>query len=1622
MDENGKNINLLDIIDIKFLQEFQDFFAKTMGVASITVDKNGPITKPSNFTDFCIKYTRESKEGFKRCNACDIKWGEMAAKSGKPVIYTCHSGLTDFAVPIIVGGEHVASILGGQILTHKPDENQFRALARELGINEDEYIIALNKIKILPIKQVKAAANFLHLVANAISKIGHKNLELIKKNKLEDLYKKIIETIRTSLDINETKQKIVDIVGKVFEADRCFITDYDKTSDKFLPIRYEYLSSEEILPISGTDVNAEIPNFSSAVKNGNSLIINDKKIYIDSDDENFNLEKKAIKKFGVNSAFGFPLYYSNELLGVLSIQYVKNKHKISDYEINLLNNIANQISLAIHQSDLYEQLKQKANIQKTILNNMPYMAWIKDTEGKFITVNKQFGKNYGLDESAFPGKNDYDFSTKENAEKYQKDDLEVVKSGKQKITEERITTEKGLGWAETYKSPFTDDKGNVLGTIGFAKDITETKEAELELLKRQEKIIKAAQREKIIQTIIEKIRSSLDFDETLSFICEETARLFNVQRVAITVFPDPNNYEKFIMKKEYISSQGINKYPKDKSSSKTSAYWGSNLIKEKEALAFNSIEKSNAPNYFKNLYKKMGVKSCMGTAIRKNDDVWGTLVLSEYHNERQWTDEEKLLLETISNQVYIAINQAELFEKAQKTAEKEKSLREIILSTVNTFDIEIVIKSIVTEAGKLFKADRCFFIEIDPKTSSNLPIKNYAEYLSSKDIASHTSRPPSKAETEEFIKQAKKHDINYASDINKEHLPAKTKKMLEDLSVKSYLITHVFHGDKLYGTIVFHYVNNFKQFTQDEIDIALAVANQTAIVFHHAEIFEKEKETAQREKILRETIEILRSTLNAEEIKKYFTQIVCNYFNADRCLFDDFDRELNKFLPFKIEIRKSPDIKSLSEVSVEDEFPEFATRLKNRKNIIIKDLEKTLLRKKLPQYKALETLRKSDTKSDYGLLVEYKKEIMGILILHFVNEKRILTHEEFDFLKILINQAGVALYQSELYKNAKKQAKEEGILRKIIETVRSSMDLQEVKKKITQEIGETFKADRCYFRSFDKIKNKFLAPDIEYLSSPEINSLLNVEPDQEGLQFFMDEVNKNKKGFYPIIFNSETAKGTALEEYMASVDIKADYAIPIIDRRDELIWLVLHYSKEDPKFDEDEKKLLETIAYQIDIAFEQIKLFNVTKKTAEREKLIGNIISKSLSTFDINQIKQIVKDVCITMKADRCYFVEVDLENMKGKPIDYDGEYLASPDIKSIIGYEFSRKDVEAFVKLFLNIKDLFVFDYEKMRDENNEQEQGMIRYSNLFNLKSGVGIPLFFEDKLEAVLTIEYVNEKIIQNEDELNFLRILGNQIAMAFNQIQLYQNTKKIAETEKFNRKILEILRNTLDKNTIISLFVKNIGKYFKADRVFFSDYDPETNMYMPVEEQAEYLSSPKEKSFIGYDWSDSSNAEYIQPLLEKRELKIPCWDEYIKDNPKGQDFISLFEDADVKSSYNFPVIYESRLIGYFCIEFTQDSCIRLSEEDINRIRSMCTQAAIALYHAELFVRAKEASNLKDEFIVKIVNGTKEMLNHIIELSDEMGKTEPLCNRHFEHMHNINEIVRKFLDFVNDIDRPN
>lgn len=115
------------------------------------------------------------------------------------------------------------------------------------------------------------------------------------------------------------------------------------------------------------------------------------------------------------------------------------------------------------------------------LETMSLMAWYKDKNGKFIYVNQHFANGCGKTKEEIIGKTDYEVWPLELAKAYVEDDQLVMASGQQKLIEEPIEDQSGGVWFETFKAPIFDEDGNVIGTIGTAKDVTLRKKYQIEL-------------------------------------------------------------------------------------------------------------------------------------------------------------------------------------------------------------------------------------------------------------------------------------------------------------------------------------------------------------------------------------------------------------------------------------------------------------------------------------------------------------------------------------------------------------------------------------------------------------------------------------------------------------------------------------------------------------------------------------------------------------------------------------------------------------------------------------------------------------------------------------------------------------------------------------------------------------------------------------------------------------------------------------------------------------------------------------------------------------------------------------------------------------------------------------
>jgi PAS domain S-box-containing protein len=149
---------------------------------------------------------------------------------------------------------------------------------------------------------------------------------------------------------------------------------------------------------------------------------------------------------------------------------------------------------------------------KALINNIPDIAWLKDAESRFIAVNEPFGRSCGFSPEDLIGKSDLDIWPEDLALRYMQDDQEVMRLGNVKVAEEPLADKQGrIKWIETIKTPIYNERKEIVGTVGIARDLTERRLAEEAVRESEEKY----------RSLVENINDvvfNIDLNGTITYI------------------------------------------------------------------------------------------------------------------------------------------------------------------------------------------------------------------------------------------------------------------------------------------------------------------------------------------------------------------------------------------------------------------------------------------------------------------------------------------------------------------------------------------------------------------------------------------------------------------------------------------------------------------------------------------------------------------------------------------------------------------------------------------------------------------------------------------------------------------------------------------------------------------------------------------------------------------------------------------------------------------------------------------------------------------------------------------------------------------------------------------------
>ncbi|MBZ4688056.1 MAG: transcriptional regulator, AraC family [Clostridiales bacterium] len=182
-----QNLSLLEFTKKGVLLKILETFNSSTDLTAIIVDLEGnPIIMNENPLESCrfCKIIRNNPKARQRCSESYARAGKLAATIGEPYIFRCPAGLVEWATPILFEGQHLGTIICGQVLMWEPEDFfwiELTMMNKQFNIDMAELISAAQELPVISGKKVQAAADLLFMIANHIIKTSIISMDQRKK-------------------------------------------------------------------------------------------------------------------------------------------------------------------------------------------------------------------------------------------------------------------------------------------------------------------------------------------------------------------------------------------------------------------------------------------------------------------------------------------------------------------------------------------------------------------------------------------------------------------------------------------------------------------------------------------------------------------------------------------------------------------------------------------------------------------------------------------------------------------------------------------------------------------------------------------------------------------------------------------------------------------------------------------------------------------------------------------------------------------------------------------------------------------------------------------------------------------------------------------------------------------------------------------------------------------------------------------------------------------------------------------------------------------------------------------------------------------------------------------------
>lgn len=795
-----------------------------------------------------------------------------------------------------------------------------------------------------------------NLVANKSAQ--KEKIEKFKKKLFQqerDRISKISEKIRQGKDLNEFLANITREIKQELGADRVLIYRFDRESkgESGQVINESLITGwtparDEILPcicFGRRTVNEYQSQGIIAINDINNQRLTP-------------YQKQLLEKFQVQASLTVPImvnaiyssedssYALNQVWGLLVVQQCDGEKHWKEEEINLVDSLSREITLALHQDRPRINLAQQKDIFTTINQEMQQlMQEMSEKLGELIKADRVLVYGFNPDwsgevlaesikgnweraGSAFA--RDFFLRGEQYKQYYVANDIyakdlarcsiEALEKIQAKayivVPIEQNNQLQGLLGAYQNSGPRNWQTSEINAAIQFASQLSFPLQ-QTEFLRKtrfQTKQMETAfKREKELNKIFDRIRLAKEEKTVYQVATQEGRKLLGVDRLAVYRFnPDWSGefiaesvaagwtslIEKFpIVKDTYLQENKGGRYQFGECFAVDDIY-----LVGHQACHIELLEQFEARSY------------AIAPIILEDKKLWGMLAAYQNSGVRKWLEEEVEVLRQMGIQIGVALQRIDYVGQLEVRAEQEQTVAKIVDRIRQSLKLNEIFKTATQEVRQILKADRVIVYRFNPDWSGEAIVESmgqgwvsvmeiqqvdktlYNSEMSADDRCTiRNLAAGSVLDRDTYFLENKGGDYNRGKKfrvINNVYDAGFTACYLESLEkyqAKAYIIAPIVQGGQLWGLFAAYQNSAPRDWKDSEIRLLTTIGTQLGVAIQQAEYTEKIQIQSQQDRAVSRMVERIRSSSDLNSIFSNATQEMRRLLKTDRAVVYRFN-------------------------------------------------------------------------------------------------------------------------------------------------------------------------------------------------------------------------------------------------------------------------------------------------------------------------------------------------------------------------------------------------------------------------------------------------------------------------------------------------------------------------------------------------------------------------------------------------------------------------------------------------------------------------------------------------------------------------------------------------------------